>query len=337
MVHMERQRCAGMPSRDGLSGPGGLAMSDSESNIGVGELAQLKQRMERRDLLAADSAELREKIEEMERELNGIAFWLEEAEREIQKLNGSGLTGLLLAAVGKRTERIEAKSRELEGLREDHETYGKLLESARKDLQSLESEMEQLGDARAEYVHFLDSRREQVEGAEGKTGDALRGLTSEKVDIEARIKALVSAIETGRSALDHLHDEVHVMGMMGRCRAAEGHGLLRGVMNAGRKRTVSECTSRARQSLQRFRHRLDDVGMADQICVEMGEADQLLAGMSTKVRTGRFEIRTVDPETISRVDDIVRTILSQLEDCLSSEKARVAKVEASIQSLLERA
>lgn len=312
-------------------------MSESDGNASVGELTQLKQRVERRDQLAADCAELREKIEEMERELNGIAFWLEEAEREIQKLSGSGLTGLLFAAVGKRTEKIEAKSRELEGLREDHGAYAGLLESARRDLAALEQEIEQLGDARAEYVRYLESRREQLAGSSGESAEALKGLTAEKGEAERRVKSLVAAIEAGREALNHVHDEAHVMGMMGRCRAAEGNGLLRAVVNAGRKQVVSDCSSRARQTLTRFRNRIEAAGAAQESSVAMAEADQLLAGMASQVRSRKFEVKTVDHDAVSRVDGLVRDILGMLEDQLSSEKARVTRIESRVQSLLEQA
>lgn len=312
-------------------------MTEWNSSAGVGELAQLKQRVERRDTLAADCAELREKIEEMERELNGITFWLEEAEREIQKLNGSGIAGLLLAAVGKRTQRIEAKTKELEGLREDHEAYGKLLETARGDLATLESEMEQLGGARAEYIELLETRRASLAADGGEAGQTLNQKAREKEAVEGRIKSLAAAIDAGRDALNHIHDEVHIMGMMGRCRTVEAHGLLRGVMNAGRKQTASECSSRARQSLNRFRNRLDAAGLTDQTIVEMGEADQLLAGMSGQVRTSRYSVRAVDPSTIGRVDEIVRGIVSGLEDMLAKEKARIAQIEADVQKLLEQA
>lgn len=311
-------------------------MSESESNAAVSDLARLKQRLERRDTLAADCAELREKIEEMERELNGISFWLEEAEREIQKLNGSGLTGLVLAAFGKRTERIAAKTRELEGLREDHGSYDRLLESARRDLAGLEDQIEQLGDARSEYTRYLEDKREALSGSVGESGEALRKHEAEKSDGESQIKCLVSAIEAGREALDHLHDEVHVMGMMGRVRSAEGHGLLRTVVNAGRKRTVDECSSRARHSLTRFRNRIDAAGFGDSMRPLLADADQLLEGMAGKVRTSKLQVKTVDHGAVSRVDEIIREILGNLEDRLVRQKTLVADIDRRIQSILEQ-
>ncbi|MCB9858208.1 MAG: hypothetical protein H6818_21185 [Phycisphaerales bacterium] len=313
----------------------GLVMGESDTRSQVGELAQLKQRVERRDLLAADCAELREKIEEMERELNGIAFWLEEGEREIQKLNGSGLTGLLLAAVGKRTERVEAKTKELEGLREDHAAYGGLLESARRDLAKLENEVEQLGDAREAYIRCMESRREALAASSDESGDALRALSVEKAEVASRVKSIVAAIEAGREALDHLHDEVHVMGMMGRCRAVEANGILRSVMNSGRKQVVAECSGRARHSLTRFQNRIAASGLGEQTMVAMGEADQLLAGMSRQVRTNRLTVKTINAETVGRIDEIVRECLGLLEDRLTREKARVTQIDERVESLLE--
>lgn len=310
-------------------------MGESESRTQVGGLSQLKQRVERRDLLAADCAEMREKIEEMERELNGITFWLEEGEREIQKLNGSGLAGLLLAAVGKRTERLDAKTKELEGLREDHAAYGELLESARRDLARLENEVEQLGDAREEYLRCLESRREALSASSDESGDALRTLAGEKEAVTSRIKSIVAAIEAGREALDHLHDEVHVMGMMGRCRHVEVHRVIRSVMNKGRKRAVAECSGRARHSLTRFQNRIVTAGLGDQTTVAMGEADQLLAGMSGQVRTKRLTVRTFDADTVSRIDEIVRECLGMLEDRLTREKARVTQIDERVESLLD--
>jgi len=313
----------------------GIVMSESDAGAHVAELAKLKQRVERRDILAADCAEMREKIEEMERELNGISFWLEEGERELQKLNGSGLAGLLLAAVGKRTEKIESKTKELEGLREDHAAYGNLLTAAKRELASLENEIDQIGDARAEYIRELESRRETLSASGGESGAALRSMAAEKAEVESRIKSIAAAIDTGREALDHLHDEVHVIGMMGRCRAVEANGILRSVMNSGRKHVVAECSSRARQSLTRFQNRIAAAGFADATSILMAEADQLLAGMSGQVRTKRFSVKTVDGETVGRVDAIIRECLTMLEDRLAAEKSRLTQIEQRVESLLE--
>lgn len=311
-------------------------MSKSTSTAIVDDLARLKERVAHRNVLAADGAELREKIDEMEREYNGIAFWLEEAERELQRLNGGGLTGLIFAALGKRGTKVETKQRELDGLREDFAAFGKLLESARGDLAALESDLAQLADVQSEYDALRAKRRDEVVSASGAQAAQLIELTRERDEGKTRVKALIGAVESGREAIDHLHDEVHVIASMGRCRMAEGHGLLRVVLNAGRKHAVGDCAGRAGKSLERFRRRAEKACVATQSLAPLVEAETLVANLSGEVRTGKHEVRTVNHETVSRIDGILRAVVGDVEHALTAQRDRIAWLDDRIETILEQ-
>ena len=108
------------------------------------------------------------------------------------------------------------------------------------------------------------------------------------------------------------------------------------VINAGRKRTVEECSGRACHSLTRFRNRIESVGLTRQAACSLAEADQLLESLAGKVQSTKLQVRTVDPGVVSRVDEILREILGHLEDDLSREKSRLTDIDQRIQTLLEQ-
>jgi len=309
-------------------------MSESTGTAVAEELSRLKARVDRRNHLAADSAELRERIDEMEREHNGIAFWLEEAERELQRLRGGGLTGLIFAALGQRDSKIESKQREMEGLREDHAAFGKLLEAARGDMAKLDAELAQLADAQREYDLLRDRRRDEITHADGEQSDQIRDMTRQRDEAAARVKALTEAVDAGREAIEHLHDEVHVIASMGRCRVAEGHGLLRGMMQAGRKHAVADCAGRAGKTTARFRRRAESAGMTPETLAGLSDAERLIAGLSGDVKTGKYEVRTVNHETVARIDGIIREALDAIDHALKTEGDRILALDEKIEALL---
>jgi hypothetical protein len=196
--------------------------------------------------------------------------------------------------------------------------------------------LEQLADAQRDYDAVRAQRREEVANASGEDAAQLCEMTRERDAAKARVKALVGTVEAGREAIDHLHDEVHVIASMGRCRMAEGHGLLRGVLNAGRKHTVADCAGRAGKSLERFRRRAEQAAVAPQSLIPLSEAETLVANLSGDVQSGKFEVRTVNHETISRVDGILRAVVGDVELILMKERDRIVRLDDRIEALLEQ-
>src|SRR5690606_28284715 len=189
----------------------GTSMHDSPGSAVAEDFSRLKARLSHRNHLAADCAELREKIEEIEREHRGIAFWLEESERELQRLIGGGLTGLVLAAFGRREEKIQAKQRELEGLREDCAAYGRLLSAAREDLERLEADLQQFADVQRECENERKRRHDALLATPGACGDQFRTAAANHEKAVANDKAIMASIALGREVIENLHDEVHAM------------------------------------------------------------------------------------------------------------------------------
>lgn len=304
------------------------------------------------DQIAASMAELKAKLdrqEEMERKhgetcsaltqalqhLRALEVYLEQAQQDLKNLDGLSLTGLLYALTGRKGQAVEKARHEYASLSTEYKAYTRKIEALEIDISKLEKALDEIGDVRGLYQAGLQERQAAVESSRGAAADKLQDLRKKKADLERLVNALAKALHAGEEALKDLRDEVHVMGSMGRIRVAEGHGLIRAAVNSARKGAVEECAARVRATVRRFRSRLADALGAGCADAELADLDATLAGLAGEVRSGKWEVKTVDYDTTDEVDQRLQFANQLVEKKLVEAKREFQQIDARIKQTLE--
>ncbi len=298
-------------------------------------MAELKVKLQRQEELERTHRDRCAAMTQALQHLRALEVYLEQAQEELNNLDGLSLTGLLYALTGRKGKAVDKARQDYAALSAEYKAFTQKIETLEDDITRLEKSLDEIGDVRALYQAGLRERESAVESSGGESAGRLQSLRQRKAEVQRLASALRKALEAGEEALKDLRDEVHVMGSMGRIRLAEGHGLIRAAVNTARKGAVEECAARVRATVRRFRARLSEALGADCADQELVELDAMLAGLAGEVRSEKWEVQTVNYDTTDEIDQRLQTANQLVEKRLVDAGRELEQIDAQIRQVVE--
>lgn len=170
---------------------------------------------------------------------------LEQAQAELQQLQGLSLSSLLSGLSGQRAARIESAREACAELEQLHTEAVAAMTALQREVDSLQSDVDAtIAQPRAEAT---------VEPSTSTSATPAPAAPTPAMEHVER------AMEACGQALRDLRDEMETLQMAGRCNLANGNRAIGAILGAGRRATAGQCAERVRASLRRFQAKLRDV------------------------------------------------------------------------------
>jgi hypothetical protein len=256
----------------------------------------------------------------------------------VDKLENSGLLGLIYMVLGKHGEKLEKEKAEALAAKLKYEQAVKELDEVAAEIEKLRTERMQYKDSRDLYITLFSQKKEMVMNSGTKAAEDILNLEQQLRSKENYLKEIREAVSAGKSALSFLE------------RAAEhlesarsygvwdmlGGGLVADIAKHSRIDDAKTAVEAAQRNLRRFKTELADVDISQDVRVETGGfakfADFFFDGLIADwVMQSRIESSQSSIYDASRR---VSGILYKLGDLERATDAQITIIKAEINKLI---
>ncbi|MCG8404976.1 MAG: hypothetical protein MI923_07250 [Phycisphaerales bacterium] len=303
------------------------------------QLATLRDKSQSRARLEQRYSETRDALNEAQSKMRGVELYLEQAQAELKQLEGFSFTGMVYGLLGQKGDRLAKAQQVCAELEQQHEECAQALSALEEEVSGLSRELEQAGQADAQYQELLAEKQKQLETVGDERGARLAELKKDWSATQDAIKAIKRAMEACEEALSDLHGEMEVVSTLGRCQVAAPRGALRVVLNASRHHTAGDCAGRVRQSIGRFRRKLSDVVSKYGPDAEKNllKLDDDLDRISNEFSASWLKDAYTHEQSAEFVDQLLQGANMLLEKKLMEMKQEADSLEGQRQAVIEKA
>lgn len=307
----------------------GRQLVDAKEKVAARSHLQ-KQRVKSQDRLKADAYRL-----------TYLEASLRQIDREMEKLDGPGLTGLFHSIFGNKLERLEQLRNDAYELRQESDDLGAAVESIRRQLEDLESRIDGLQNAEADYAALFEMKERAMLETAGEQTARLNELLQQLARAQDEVRKTESAVEAGQVVLGRL-------GSMSRAlqRARRKRFGVIGVLdpaaaawNVFQTQGAKPLVSRVREGLDRFHDKLAEVDTAGgtDADVELVRLATVIEQLSNELAGGWTRGAVRNRAAAFPIEDEVRAALRLLEEKLHEVRQQASRMQQNKQSLIETA
>lgn len=302
------------------------------------KLREAEQNAHRLDKIDAMLESLKTDRNELERKVYRLQKESEKEQLDVDKLENSGLLGLIYMVLGKHGEKLEKEKAEALAAKLKYEQAVKELDEVAAEIEKLRTERMQYKDSRDLYITLFSQKKEMVMNSGTKAAEDILNLEQQLRSKENYLKEIREAVSAGKSALSFLE------------RAAEhlesarsygvwdmlGGGLVADIAKHSRIDDAKTAVEAAQRNLRRFKTELADVDISQDVRVETGGfakfADFFFDGLIADwVMQSRIESSQSSIYDASRR---VSGILYKLGDLERATDAQITIIKAEINKLI---
>lgn len=302
------------------------------------KLREAEQNAHSLDKIEAMLESLKSDKNELERKTYRLKNEMEKEQLDVDKLESSGLLGLLYMVLGKHGEKLEKEKAEALAAKLKYEQAVKELDEVAAEIEKLRTERMQYKDSRDLYITLFSQKKEMVMNSGTKAAEDILNLEQQLRSKENYLKEIREAVSAGKSALSFLE------------RAAEhlesarsygvwdmlGGGLVADIAKHSRIDDAKTAVEAAQRNLRRFKTELADVDISQDVRVETGGfakfADFFFDGLIADwVMQSRIESSQSSIYDASRR---VSGILYKLGDLERATDAQITIIKAEINKLI---
>jgi DNA repair exonuclease SbcCD ATPase subunit len=171
-------------------------------------LVDLNKRLARATERAALQAKLDRRLQELQAErarvltrLQQLEQQLKKEEKDVRRLEGFSLLGLLYTLLGTKEERLTTERQEAVAACLKHQTAMDELQELEKEIRWTSVELEPLQGAAEEYQAVLADKEKLIRGAGGEAAGQLFALTEKEEQLRDRYRQLEEALAAGDEAV----------------------------------------------------------------------------------------------------------------------------------------
>ena len=323
-----------MPDRRHYYCGRGMTMTN-EIDIKLREAEQNARRLEKIDTmlesLRADKNELEQKRYRLQKEM-------EKEQLDVDKLENSGLAGLLYTVLGKYGEKLEKEKAEALVAKLKYDQAVRELEEVNAEIGKLRAERMKYKDSHNEYNALYAQKAEIVKKSATKAAEDILRLEEKLREKENLIREIREAINAGKSAQTYLKmAEDHLESAKGYgVWDMLGGGLLADIAKHSHIDDAKDAVEKAQTMLRRFKTELADINISQDIRFETGGFtkfadfffDGLIADWSMQ---SRIESTYA---SISNASAKVRNVINKLEAMERETYAQISHINAEIKRLV---
>lgn len=300
-----------------------------------------------------DAAQARREHADLTNRLAGARGYLQSAEQrvvelrtrltseeeDVEKLASFSPTRIWATLRGSRASDLEREKAEHDAARYAVAEAEARRDAARRDLDSLQAQLDALGDVGAMHARALAAREEWVSTHDAAVAGSLAGIAERRGELKARDKEAREAHAAGRSALNLLDQARQLLGSAESWSTWDtfaGGGMLSDIAKYNKMDDATEVLHRADVALGAFSRELADVGLAAVRGVQIDNMtrtfdiffDNIFTDMAVRARIQDASAK------VAEAGQSVRQVLAQLEQTGRDITSELADLDAQRAQLL---
>ncbi len=228
-------------------------------------LSELKTRITSKARLKTDLTHHKDQVLRLNSQQAFLETHLEMLERDIRKLEGFGLSGLLGRLTGNQQQKVEKKRRLYDDEKDKLESCLIALGAAREELVALEDTFNRFDDLEAEYQDLCRQKEEQLLAQCPEYAETLANMDGEIQRHREEIRRLEHAMEAAEEPLLALHSLFSSLKRAGskHIGAAAAPPIISAAMNTLFSMTGIPSATHARKAMQNLVQKLQTLQYAD--------------------------------------------------------------------------
>ena len=302
------------------------------------DLSLLQAQLTYKKRLEAMLAELRAQEAPLQKKTTELEQSMLREQKDVDRLEGHGLTALLYQLSGKMDEKLDLERREYYAARAKYDTCLRELEAIRQDIEATEEDLADLADCEKKYTEALEAKRHAIEAAPTPEAETLLKKEEDLAYLTGQERELQEAIAAGTEALRTTADIVQLIESAKDWAAFDllGGGFLADIAKHDKLDEAQQQVSRLQIQLQRFNKELSDVTFRANLQVRIDSMlrfadfffDGLLADAAVldKIRQSLAQVEQTREQILA--------ILRRLQDELEEVHSRIAHLRKDIDTLV---
>lgn len=231
-------------------------------------MAELKEKGRNQEKWQRRLKDLQQELSGLQEERNRWQTKLAAEEEDVRKLSAMSLSNLLATVLGNKAEKLDREQREVLEAKVMYDAADAAVRDMEREISDIERRLLDLGSWRNEYERVFQAKERQIL----EENQELRELAEREAALTVELKEVVEAVRAGQLALHDLNAAEEDL------RSAKnwgtydmlGGGMLSTHIKHGRIDEAMSHLHTARQSLQRFKRELSDVGASISTNLEIG-------------------------------------------------------------------
>lgn len=298
-------------------------------------LQGLAERRARAEKLRRQVAELEGEYRQAEQSAKVLKRTLGKEERDVERLEGVSLTGLLASLFGTREEKLDRERQEAAAAQLRYGEAKLRAERLGTELGRIQKELADLGDVETEYQELLGQKERLIRAGSDQGAREIDALAEEEQAARWRLKELADARRAGgyaESALAEVASSLDSAASWGTWDMLGG-GL---IATAAKHSHIDEAKQRlyaAQEALARFRRELKDL----EASLSLPEVDNLDG--FTRFADYFFDGLFADIAVQSRINESRHSVdrsLRQVSELLNWIKRQEAQTDLDLKALVRR-
>ncbi len=305
------------------------------------EISLLQAQLTYKKRLEAMLSELRSQQILLQEKVSRLEANMKLEHRDVQRLEGRGLTAFFYGVTGHREEKLDKERREYYAARVKYEAAVRELKAVEQDLEATVEDLQDLSDCEKRYVQVMEEKRIAIERSGSDLSEKLLEKEEKLSFYHSQEQELEEAIAAGTSALRAANDVVQSM------KQAENLGLFDALgaaflVDMAKHETLDEAQRSVEElqvCLQRFNKELSDVALRADLKVSVERllkfADTFFEGLileqsaPEKIQNARTQV--------DQTRDSILGILRQLQTRLEEVRRKQEKAKAEVDAMIEGA
>ncbi|RCS54163.1 hypothetical protein DTL42_03165 [Bremerella cremea] len=266
---------------------------------------------------------------------------LEQAQADVNALEGLSLTALFHAVLGVKEERLEEQRQAIVSAKLKRDQAQATIHDLAPECKQIEQQMNTLGDVDRQHQALLREKSEYLQQSGHETAQRIIGLTEEIANYTANEKELYQAIRAGKLAqasLDDVRQSLNSAANFGTFDMLGG-GMLTTMAKHSRLDTARRSAEQTQKHLLCFQKELGDVNQRLQMSLEIGSfttfADYFFDGLIAD-----WIVQSKINHARQQCDDTRAAVRKVIENCqlfLHKSQRAKHKLETEKQQLIEQA
>ncbi|GBG11659.1 hypothetical protein PAT3040_06494 [Paenibacillus agaridevorans] len=304
-------------------------------------LAELKKQQRQKSNWTASREQLKVSLANAKEDLGRLEAWLQEEQRDVDRLKKLSLGGLFYSLIGKKKEKLSEEEAELLQAKLQYDEASDTVSDLEKELADIEANLAPVRYVESDIEAAMREKEKHIYDAHPALASELKLWSDEEAETEADAKELREAVNAGRSVISSLDRASERLQSARNWGTADmlGGGLLTTMAKHGHIDDARSAIHSAQSSLRRFEKELKDVQRDVGITIDIGSmmtfADYFFDGfLMDWVVQGRIKDAA---ESVREKRALIRRIVAELETELGAKDRKLAELRRRQSSLIEQA
>ncbi|MGD7022695.1 hypothetical protein ACQCVK_08895 [Rossellomorea vietnamensis] len=198
---------------------------------------------------------LEKEINEVKGKLDQLKRELQKENRDIDKLEGWTITGLLLTMTGKKEERLQKEKEEAVKAKIRVEEWELTLQELLQEEREVSSKLSDLGSPQARYELLLETKEQMIHDSSSPLSQLLFNLAEQSAEFKAQLKEVKEAEDAAAMALLKLDSAAASLESAGNWGMVDMVGG--GLISSAAKRSKMDEAQRSLHEAQRYLKKLE--------------------------------------------------------------------------------